>query len=203
MLPFDHKILDSSCQNSQLWQDCKNFIESNCYKDNLYKNYLEIDFDKFLFFNCLISEGKIVSFGGVEYSPSKWGIKIARVLSKFWIHPEYRSSSLTKWSERKVRFSPLILSPQLKFLKSQDTIKVAMITREGDYRKSFKEISRLASTVCNDPFDLLEGRYNICRINHKDEACWQMISLSALGKENKFEIFKKAQQLGFLQGRSE
>ena len=199
MSTFTHKILDAACCDDHLWKDCTDFIKSNCHSDSLYKNYLEINFDKFLFFNCLIDDNKIVSFGGIEYSPSRWGIKIARVLSKFWIHPEYRSTGLTKWDENKIRFSPLILAPQLEFLKSQDTVKVAMITREGNYRKSFREISRLASSVSTDKFDLLDGRYDICRIRSDDDSCWQMISISSLGNEDKFEIFKRAQDLGFLQ----
>jgi hypothetical protein len=181
---------------NKLWQDCKQFIEKNCVNDPLYNNYLNLDNKKFLFFNGLIHCEKIISFGGIEYSPSKWGIDIARVLTRFWIHPDYRSQGLTKWSKNKLRFSPIILRKQLDFLKSQPHIKVAMITREGEYNKSFLEIVRLSSSVSDDSFEIISGLHKLDR--RADDNNYQMIALSSLSKEtNKVDVFSKAKKLGF------
>lgn len=197
MLIFDQKIFELEDQNKEPWTDCMSYIATNCTTDPLYKNYLDIQFDKYLFFNAVLDQNRIIAFGGIEYSPSRWGIKIARVLSRFWVHPEYRTTSLTKWTSDKTRFSPLILKPQLDFLSQQQDIKIAMITREGNYRRSFKEICRLASTVSKDKFEILDSVYDICRFNNSDNSCFQMVALSAITNENKFDIFNKAQQLGF------
>lgn len=182
-------------EKNQLWLNCKKLIHKFCVNDPLYKNYLDLDNKKLLFFNGIVYQNNIISFGGIEYSPSKWGVEIARVLTRFWIHPEYRSQGLTKWSANRLRFSPIVLKKQLEFLKTQPQIKVAMITREGPYDKSFFEIIKLASTVSDSPFELVPGLHKLDRRSDSNE--FQMIALSSLTNESKMEVFSKAKKLGF------
>lgn len=195
MIESDLKFFSGMDEKNQLWVNCKKFIQEFCVNDLLYKNYLDLDNKKLLFFNGIIHKNNIISFGGIEYSPSKWGIEIARVLTRFWIHPEYRSQGLTKWSTNKLRFSPIILTKQLEFLKTQPQIKAVMITREGPYDKSFLKIIELASTVSMSPFEIVPGLHKLDRKPDSDE--FQMIALSSLTNESQIEIFHKAKKLGF------
>jgi hypothetical protein len=71
-----------------------------------------------------------------------------------------------------------------------------MITREGEYNKSFLEIVRLSSSVSDDPFEIISGLHKLDR--RADDNNYQMIALSSLSKEtNKIDVFSKAKKLGF------
>jgi hypothetical protein len=159
----------------------------------LYDNYTNIDPKNYSFFNCALVHDRIVSFGAVEISEAKWGPEIARVLTRFWIHPDFRSSGLTKWGAQSIRFSPLILKPQLEFLKISSKIKVAMITREGRYRNSFREIVRLANTASQNNFTILPGKYNVCEpMQSVPGGCRQMIALCPLKDSSIDAVFEDA-----------
>jgi len=179
-----------------VWDQCKNYIKQHCQNDPLYDNYIHIDPRKYSFFNCALLDDRIVSFGAVEISEDKWGPEIARVLTRFWIHPDFRSRGLTKWGDHNIRFSPLILKPQLEFLDTIIKIKVAMITREGKYKKSFQEISRLASTVISDSFEIADKVYNVC-VYSDDPKCYQMISLASISGHDKWDILNSALDQGY------
>jgi hypothetical protein len=156
---------------------------------------VNINLDQFICFSCIFHKEEIVSFGGIEYAPDKWGADLCRVLTRFWIHPSKRSQALTKWDESKIRFSPLVLKHQLDFLKSHRTISLAMITREGNYTKSFHEIIRLSNTVSDTPFEIQPGKYNVC---HPLEYCPQMIALRALNSSMITDTLAKTMSQGFL-----
>lgn len=194
MLLESLKILSDPGVN--LWNECLDVIQNRCFQDPLFKNYLNLDPSKYFYFSTIVYENKIISFGAIEYSPKKWGDEIARVLTRFWIHPDYRSNGLTKWGDHSIRFSPLILRSQLNFLKDHNKIKVAMITREGKYKKSFEEISRLATQVAEDSFEIADEVYNVCG-DSEDLSCYQMVSLSSLYSDiDKWKIFQRAKQQG-------
>ena len=182
-----------------LWDRCVETIKNQCQTDPLFQNYIGIIPESYYHFVSAVYNDEIISFGAIQYSPSKWGEQIARVLTRFWIHPNYRSQGLTKWGHNNIRFSPLILKPQIDFLKQQNKIKVAMITREGKYKKSFKEISRLASTVSVDPFEISDKIYNVCG-DSNDPSCYQMISLSSVDGSDKWTIFSSAYDQGHFKG---
>lgn len=189
---------------SKLWKNCLRFIKSSCHNDPLYKNYLNLDPSEFLFFNGIIHNDMIVSFGGIEYSPHKWGTGVARVLTRFWIHPDYRSRSLTKWSNNSIRFSPLVLEPQIEFLKKQKDIRIAMITREGNYKNSFKEIVRLANTVKNCNFKIINGLHNICEpLCEVPDSCKQMIAICPLSFFGYEKYLDDLQSEGFLKKQNQ
>lgn len=191
----------TSDPDKELWNQCKEIIKSRCHADPLYKNYINLSPEQYYYFVAAIYQNKIVSFGAVEYSPHKWGDKIARVLTRFWIHPDFRSNGLTKWGPGTVRFSPIILADQIAYLNTQNKIKVAMLTREGKYLKSFKEITKLASSVSVDSFEISENIYNVCG-NSNDDSCYQMIALSSISDENKWNILSEAITKGFFKGPS-
>lgn len=191
-----------STPSIDLWQDCMETIKIRCHSDPLFKNYININPDQYHYFVTAVYENTIVSFGAIEYAPHKWGKKIARVLTRFWIHPDFRSKGLTKWGRsNNIRFSPIILGAQLEFLKTQNNIKVAMITREGKYSKSFKEITKLSSSVSDDPFEISENIHNVCG-DSNDSSCYQMVALSSIGVEDKWNIFFEAKAEGFFKGPS-
>lgn len=199
MLGSDLKIIQLHGDES-LWTDCLRYIESECSADSLYENYLNLDVTDYEYFNAAIYQDEIVSFGGIERSITKWGPRIARVLSKFWINPKYRTQGLTKWRSDSIKWSPTILKPQLEYLKNRSDIHAAIITREGNYLRSFREIVRLANTVSESEFSILPGKYNVCESYLKEipDSCMQFVAIKSLN--NSFtnqEVFSKFANLGF------
>jgi len=185
--------------DSDIWQNCLTFIRDNCRTDQLYKNYLNLDPEKFFFFNGVIHNNEIISFGGIEYSPTKWGENIARVLTRFWIHPSYRSQGLTKWQGNHTRLSPLVLAPQIEFLKTHSQIKLAMISREGRYKNSFSYFLELANSVKDCNFKLIDGVYNVCEpMDIVPLSCKQLIAISCLAPFDYKLYLRKLQQTGLL-----
>ena len=142
----------------KLWTECNSYIENNCQTDPLYENYLSINLDVFLNFSIAVYNDRVISFGGLEQKKDRWGDHIVRALTRFWIHPDHRTKGLTKWNNTKIRFSPIILKSQLKHFDDQNTRPAIMITREGRYIKSFREIIRLANSVSKEQFTIVEGR---------------------------------------------
>jgi hypothetical protein len=182
--------------DDKAWSRCLDTIRNRCNSDPLIENYLKIVPKNYYHFVAAVYADQIISFGAIEHSPQKWGPYIARVLTRFWIHPDFRTHSLTKWGAGNIRFSPIILKPQLEFLKSQNDIKVAMITRQGKYKKSFMEICRLSSEVAADNFEIDDKIYNVCG-NSDDESCYQMIALSSINHADKWSILNNAVSSGF------
>jgi hypothetical protein len=176
----------------QLWLDCLSYIKENCRDDSLYENYLSINLDNFNIFSAAVYNDTVISFGGLEQRKDRWGEHIFRALTRFWIHPKYRTKSLTKWSSDKIRFSPIILKSQMEYFKDYDNEYAIMITREGKYLRSFHEIIRLANSVSEKTFTMLEGRFNVCSPDYPaPESCKQYIAVTDK------KLFYKAQQRGF------
>lgn len=197
MLEKDLIVLDIKKDFStyeKLWIECNSYIKNNCRTDSLYENYLSINLDDFLNFNIAVYNDRIISFGGLEQKKDRWGNHIVRALTRFWIHPDHRTKGLTKWDDNKIRFSPIILKSQLKHFDDQNTRPAIMITREGKYIKSFKEIIRLANSVSEEQFIILDGRFNVCKPqNPPPKSCVQYVAITDT------DIFCSAQQQGFLQ----
>lgn len=195
MLEKDLSVLDIKTNFNnydKLWSDCMSYIKENCHSDPLYENYLSIVLENFQQFSVAIYDKEIISFGGLEQRSDRWGNNIFRALTRFWIHPKYRSKGLTKWSSDKIRFSPIILKSQLEYLKDcQDDIAV-MITREGNYLRSFAEIVRLANSISKKKFTILDGRFNVCNPDFTpSESCKQYVAITDV------KIFYQAQRQGF------
>lgn len=187
-------------KHQHLWKDCLDYIRENCQSDMLYDNYTNLVLADYEYFNAAVYQGEIASFGAVERSSKKWGPRIARVLTKFWMHPKYRTKGLTKWRDDSIKWSPTILKPQLEYLKSRNDLHAAIITREGNYLRSFREIVRLANTVSENEFVIKPGRYNTCEpyIKELPESCKQFVAIASLNKSlSSSEIFNRFSDLGF------
>lgn len=197
MQESDFEIIDikKEFKNHEfLWKKCMEYLRTTCYRDQLYRNYLHIDLEKFLTFTAIVYQNEIISFGGVEVKEDRWGKHIARALTRFWISPKHRTESLTKWRNSSIKFSPIILKHQLAFIKETEIISATIITREGNYKKSFLEIIRLANTVSDQKFFIMPGKYNVCEcMENPPESCRQFVAI------NNLDCFKKAQQEGFFQ----
>lgn len=195
MQESDFEIIDikKEFENHEfLWKNCMNYLKTTCYRDQLYRNYLHIDLEKFLTLTAIVYQNEIISFGGVEIKKDRWGEHIARALTRFWINPKYRSESLTKWRNSTVKFSPIILRHQLAFIKEIGIISASIITREGNYKNSFLEIIRLANTVSEEEFFIMPGKYNVCEcMENPPESCKQFVAI------NNLDSFHKAQEDGF------
>lgn len=179
-------------QYQSIWADCLTYIEQHCKKDSLYENYLSIDVTNFLCFHAAIYDETIIAFGGVEQKPDRWGDNVVRALTRFWMHPEFRTKGLTKWNDKTIRFSPIILKAQLEYLSNHGEGKTVIITREGRYLNSFREIVRLANSVSNKDFTVMPDRYNVCKPQDPPPAtCVQFIAI------NNVDEFFRAQRLGF------
>lgn len=203
MQVLDPKLFDikeNFHEFSKLWGQCLDYIKINCKNDPLYENYLEIKLENFECFIIMVDRDEIISFGGVDHRPERWGTDISRVLTRFWIKPTHRTQGLTKWRSDSIKYSPSILTPQIDFLKKQQKIKSAMITREGKYKNSFREIVRLANSVSPYEFKVMSGRYNVCQpLNSIPESCQQMIAVCSLADMPAEDIFSKARSLGYFQ----
>lgn len=190
MLAADLEIIDLK-SNPKKFVDCLEWIKYHCESDPLWGNYLKIDLSDYLQFVGFAYNDTIVCFGGIEQKPERWGTEIVRVLSRFWIHPDYRTRSLTKWRDNAIKYSPLVLEQQMKYLSEHTAISAAMITREGRYLRSFQEIVRLANTVSYRQFHIQPGRFDICRNGNLTDACRQLVAV------NDPSAFERARQQGY------
>lgn len=196
-----YTVLDYGSGLESAWQKCLKKISDKCRSDALYENYVNLDPSRYLSFNVILNSNReIICFGAIDKQPKKWGNNLARVLTRFWIDPDHRSTGLTKWGSIAPRFSPIILSHQLKILESRPEVMVAMITREGSYTRSFREIVRLANTASTYQFDIQDGIYNICEKNCNDiNSCHQMIALSQIKNLSYEKYLEMINQHGFLE----
>lgn len=192
------KVLSFKEIDFQLWIDCLSRIKNSCQDDALYSNYKNLNPYNYYHFSVILDGDRIISFGGIEFDPNKWGDKLARVLTRFWIDPDYRTKSFTKWQSKNTRYSPIILKHQLEFLSNSD-IDFAMITREGNYKHSFIKIVDLANTVAHSPFLIRDGRFNVCeKLNEIPESCKQFIAISSLKGSNFDQYLKLINDNGLL-----
>lgn len=176
------------------WINCLEYIKNYCQTDDLYENYLNIDLEKFLNFTGLMHNDKIICFGAVDSRPRGWGDRTVRALTRFWIHPDYRTKGLTKWRDNGFKFSPTILEAQLRFIKQSVDHDAVIITREGNYLRSFREIVRLANTVSEKEFFIIPGKFNICRVSDNPRpSCLQFVATDNV------EHFCLAQRQGYFQ----
>jgi hypothetical protein len=163
----------------------------------LFENYKLLNPFNFEHFVGVVFDNRIVSFGAVDRQSNRWGKGIVRALTRFWIHPEYRSKSLTKWTTDSIKYSPTVLEPQLKYINSQPNTHAVIITREGNYQRSFNEIIRLANTVTENKFVIMPGRYNVCGSAAGGDSCSQMVAISSLVDISAEEIFNQHQSMGY------
>lgn len=180
----------------------KSFIKEYCSQDPLYDNYANLDLNDFICLTAVIEDDNIVALSGVQSKPDRWGPNTVRISTRFWMHPNYRINALSKYNpEQRFYFNSQLMIPyQLTYLKTLG-VKFAIITREGNYRRSFTKFIKLVNHHNGTNFTVLDGTFNVC--NHMPivpESCQQMIAvhsfdntlfnneLTNLHKENKLRL---------------
>lgn len=140
------------------WKSCLSFIQNNCLTDPLYQNYITLSKKEFVSLPVVIIDNIIVAFSGAQVKDD-WGPNIARISSRFWIHPAFRhnpskfKNSNTPWYN-----SEFLIKIQLAEIRKLGVPNV-FISREGNYRKSFQQFIKLVNEYNNVDFKVLEGQY--------------------------------------------
>jgi hypothetical protein len=166
----------------ELFDQFKEIIKFECSEDPLYLNYLNMHLSDFTCLTAVYDNDQLAALSGIQIDHAKWGSNIARVSSRFWIRPVNRIQSLSKYNpDQRFYFNSQLMIPyQLNYLKETD-IKFAMITRRGNYRRSFGKFITLVNHHANTNFILLDNVYNVCEPswNIKDE-CKQLVAVQSL-----------------------
>jgi hypothetical protein len=185
--------------DSELWQNCLREIRETCQQDYLYENYIDLNPEAYFFFNGIIHNGKIAAFAAIEHAPHKWGDAVARVLTRYWIHPDFRSHNLTKWTAKKVKVTPSVLGPQIEFLKTHKSIKIAMMTRQGNHRRGLEQFLKITNSVKDCNFEIVDGLFNVCEpMEEVPESCQQLIALSKIDEFDWSQYLQTMQNHGLL-----
>lgn len=201
-MPFKIVDLTVDLDSDHLVRKFKNFIKENCSQDPLYENYANLDLADFICLTAVIEDDIIVALSGVQSKPDRWGSNTVRMSTRFWMHPKYRINALSKYdpAQRFYFNSQLMIPFQLDYLKALG-IRFAIITREGNYRRSFTKFIDLVNHHNGTNFTVLDGIFNVC--NHMPsvpESCQQIVAvhsfdntpfdieLSKLHKENKLSV---------------
>lgn len=180
----------------------KSFIKEHCRLDPLYENYENLDLKDFICVTAVIDNNNIVALSGVQHKPERWGENTVRMSTRFWMHPKYRINALSKYDpvQRFYFNSQLMIPYQLNYLKTSG-VKFAIITREGNYRRSFTKFIELVNYHNKTNFVVLNGIFNVC--NHMlpvPESCQQIVAvhsfdntlfdneLANLHRENKLSL---------------
>jgi hypothetical protein len=158
------KIIDlvKNNYNDELWSQCLAYIKSNCQQDVLYENYIVLDKKDFISLPVAIIDNKIVAFSGAQFRPTEWGHNIARISSRFWIHPEYRRHTLSKFEDHTQPWynSEFLIKCQIEEVNRLG-IPHMFISREGNYKKSFQKYINLVNKYNETNFRLMDEYYLI------------------------------------------
>lgn len=180
----------------------KRFIKEHCLQDPLYENYANLVIEDFICLTAVLDQGEIIALSGVQSKPDRWGKNTVRMSTRFWMHPKFRISALSKYDpEQRFYFNSQLMIPhQLEFLK-QLGVDFAIITREGNYRRSFGKFIDLVNYHNKTTFRVLPGIYNVCdHMSVVPESCQQIVAvhsfsssafedeLAQLHKQNKLNL---------------
>lgn len=168
------------------WDLWRNFINDiSTTNDHLKDNYLNIDFNEFLSFPCVLDSEKIICFSGLQYNEKKWGPGIARCSSRMWIHPEYRIQGISKF-EGGSKFLNTTYCLPLQFECAKKLgIDTLFISRESN-PLAFKKYLGLVKINCGMDFVLQERKYNVCGHGHDLQAtCQQYVAVHCLDADAK------------------
>lgn len=181
---MNYTVIDlvNCATSSDLITNFKSYIFKNCQSDLLYENYANLNINDFICLTAVIEGDEIIALSGIQYMPDRWGEHTVRMSTRFWMHPKYRINSLSKF-DPDMRFyfnSQLMIPHQLNFLK-KIPIKFAIITREGNYRRSFEKFIKLVNHHNNTNFSILDGLYNVCQpMETVPHSCQQIIAVHSL-----------------------
>jgi hypothetical protein len=144
------------------WKKTINLISQS--SDKLKENYLSIDIEKFSIFPAVIEHDEIICFSGLQTDANEWGEKIGRVNARMWVHPNYRSLGLKKFTGGKSFLNSTYCLP-LQISKARELgLDIVFISRQGNVR-GFKEYLNLIKRNCNEDFKLDCHQYRIYQID--------------------------------------
>lgn len=190
---------------ASLLANFKQFIKEHCLQDPLYENYAILDIADFICLTAVLDQGEIIALSGVQAKPDRWGNNTVRMSTRFWMHPKFRISALSKYdpAQRFYFNSQLMIPYQLEFLKKSG-VNFAIITREGNYRRSFSKFIDLVNYHNKTNFRVLPGIYNVCdHMPVVPESCQQIVAVHSfnsftfedelvqLHTANKLNLFSK------------
>jgi hypothetical protein len=163
-----------------LWtNEIGNIQNSN---DLLKENYTSISFDKFKSFTMLVSDNNVVAFSGLQFSPDRWSNNTARVLSRFYISPQYRHGANLLTADLYTKY---MLPIQLDAARQLGVSSVFM-SREHGLQSFNKYISYINETLPDTNFIMLNGKYDVCGIeNPVPDSCKQFVALKLLTENGK------------------
>ncbi len=181
----------------------KHFIKEHCQQDPLYENYANLDIADFICLTAVLDQDEIIALSGVQEKPNRWGKNTVRMSTRFWMHPKFRISALSKYDpEQRFYFNSQLMIPhQLEFLKTLG-VRFAIITREGNYRRSFGKFIELVNYHNKTNFRVLEGIYNVCdHMPVVPESCQQIVAVHSFDTsvfEDELEELHSANKLNLL-----
>lgn len=178
--------LVSDPNGSKLLEKFKEYVSKFCQADSLYENYINLELEDFVCLTAVIDLENIIALSGVQYNTRKWGHNTLRISTRFWIHPDHRIESLSKYQpDSRLYFNSQLMIPYQLNYASKSNKKFAIITREGDYRKSFKKFIDLVNHHNGTDFKLLEGIYNVCEpMCDVPSSCRQMVAVYAINGDS-------------------
>jgi hypothetical protein len=183
----------------------RSVVNELCQNDPLYTNYANLTVTDFICLTAVLENDEIIALSGVQYFPERWGENTVRISTRFWVHPTYRISSLSKFKhDYRLYFNSQLMIPfQLKFIELLG-ISFAIITREGEYRRSFSKFIDLVNHHNETKFTILDGLYNVCQpMTCVPDSCKQIIAvynlndisfdteLTKLSKQGKLSAIEK------------
>jgi len=186
-------------QYDHLWLETVKLISLS--KDKLKDNYLNLNPKSFLCFTALIEDRRIICFSALQSNSDRWGRDIVRCSTRMWIHPDFRFSGLTRFTQgRKFLNSYYLIPEQLKKAKILGYKCVFMSREENPL--AFLKWSDLVTRNTGNQFINLSGRYNVCGdVYPVPESCKQYISVDVSNPEaleiwyNNMEKFKVKEDL--------
>lgn len=173
--------LTQTDQYSTLWSKTVELISLG--NDKLKNNYLNLDPKSFLCLTALIEKEKIICFSALQSNSSRWGEDIVRCSTRMWVHPDFRFSGLTRFTQgRKFLNSYYLIPEQLKKAKTLG-YKCVFMSREEN-PSAFLQWSNLVNRNTGNRFINLLGRYNVCGdVYPIPESCKQYISIDTSNLE--------------------
>jgi hypothetical protein len=161
---------------NDLWK--KTLLEITQGNDKLKDNYVNLDPKNFLSFTVLIEHQEIICFSALQSAIDRWGLDIARCSTRMWVHPNYRFSGMTKFTQGKKFLNSFYLIPQQLRTANELGYKCVFMSREEN-PKAFNEWTNLVNRNSSGNFQNLTNRYNVCgSLDPIPESCKQYISIN-------------------------
>lgn len=170
-------VVDLALNNNYYseWQRVLTTIQQG--SDRLKDNYTNLDPTDFASFPVVINDvGHIVCFSALQLAPDRWSSTVGRVSTRMWIHPDYRFTSMTKFTGGPKFLNTTYCLPLQLAAARRIGLDCVFISREENL-KGFQEYLKLIKINCNEEFTIWENKFNVCGTqNPVPESCKQWIA---------------------------